>query len=534
MHGKFQFSAVSHIIFGISSVHRSNGVQFLLSDRLLPLNLNSAMMTFANQMSFDFNYVSELFVRNPAWRLLRLEHAPLIISFLHRTYIEPNRRILAADEFTTLLDDELYVLRQQRGADSFPRRAEEYLSDWVGKDLLRKLWVSGSDDPHIDLTPATEKAIQWVSTLRERPFIGTESRLLMFVELLRQVAEESDPDPERRLIALQKQKADLDEQIAKVSRGEVDILSDSEVRDRFQQIAQLAQGLLADFREVEHNFRTLSRSARERIAMWDGSKGSLLDELWQSRDDIRDSDQGRSFEAFCDFLLSVSGREELSSLLSVALDLPAIRSQAKDMRLGRVHYDWIAAGEATQQTVASLSQQVRRFLDDQALLENRRIMDILRGIESHALAMRGNPPTDLLVYIDEMKCDIELPVDRPLFRPPIRLAIKEFTPEAGEAEADPDALYSQVVVDRTSLANHISSTVAEHGPVSLRDLTYLQPLKHGLAELVTYLDLGSSRFETEILGFMNEQITWQTIEGPEEIERQATMHRILFRERSSE
>lgn len=485
-------------------------------------------------MDLDHSFVSELFARHPAWRLLRLDHAPLIVSFLHRTYIEPNRRVLVADEFTKLLDDELYMLRQQRGRESFPKGAEEYLADWVGKELLRKIWVTGSDDPHIDLTPATEKAIQWVSSLRERSFIGTESRLLMFVELLRQVAEESNPDVDRRLVVLHKQRAELDQKIARVSRGEVDVLSDSELRDRFQQITHLANGLLADFREVEHNFRQLSRSARERIAMWDGSKGSLLDELWLSRDEIRDSDQGRSFEAFCDFLLSVSGREELSSLLSTALNLPAIHNQAKGTRLERVHYDWIAAGEATQQTVASLSQQLRRFLDDQAMLENRRIMDILRRIEGHALAMRDSPPAEVVAYMDEMSCDIQLPVDRPLFRPPVRLSIADVAPEAGQADHDPDALYSQVVVDRTSLATHISSTVMEHGPVTLRELTDLQPLKHGLAELVAYLDLGSSRFEMELLEFMRDSIIWHTTEAEEEIERNANMQRILFKERASE
>ncbi|HEY4357557.1 MAG TPA: DUF3375 domain-containing protein [Acidobacteriaceae bacterium] len=485
-------------------------------------------------MDFDYGYVSELFTRHPAWRFLRLDHAPLIVSFLHRTYIQPNRRVLAADEFVKLLDDELYALRQQRTDINLPKQAEEYLADWVGKDLLRKLWVHGSDEPHIDLTPATEKAIQWVISLRERSFIGTESRLLMFVQLLKQIAEESDPNVDRRLMVLHKQRAELDEKIARVSQGEVEVLSDSELRDRFQQITQLAYGLLADFREVEHNFRQLSRSARERIAMWDGSKGSLLGELWQSRDEIRDSDQGRSFEAFCDFLLSVSGREELSSLLSTALNLPAIRDQAKGGQLGRVHYDWIAAGEATQRTMATLSQQLRRFLDDQALLENRRIMEILRQIESHALALRNDPPKGTVASIDAMGCDVELVMDRPLFRSPIRLTISEVQPEPGQADEEMDALYSQVVVDRTGLAQHIATTMAERGAVTLRELTEIQPLRHGLAELVTYLDLGTSRFEIELLEFLKDNITWKKTEGGLELERRATMDRILFKEKSGE
>jgi hypothetical protein len=55
-----------------------------------------------------------------------------------------------------------------------------------------------------------------------------------------------------------------------------------------------------------------------------------------------------------------------------------------------VHYDWLEAGEHTQRTVAQLSQQLRRFFDEQAWLENRRIMDILHGIEAKALALRDD------------------------------------------------------------------------------------------------------------------------------------------------
>jgi peptidoglycan hydrolase CwlO-like protein len=190
------------------------------------------------------------------------------------------------------------------------------------------------------------------------------------------MAEESDPDVEKRLSVLHKQREELDEKIAHVRRGEVDVLSDFELRDRFQQITQLAHGLLAGFREVEDNFRKLSRSARERIALWDGSKGNLLDELWKSRDEISNSDQGRSFGAFCDFLLSVASREELSSLMSTALKLPAVREQARDARLERMHYDWIAAGEskiaALEAFKATLETQMQQMADALAELERKR------------------------------------------------------------------------------------------------------------------------------------------------------------------
>jgi hypothetical protein len=43
---------------------------------------------------------------------------------------------------------------------------------------LRKFYPAGSDEPHFDLTPSTEKAITWLASLIERAFVGAESRLL--------------------------------------------------------------------------------------------------------------------------------------------------------------------------------------------------------------------------------------------------------------------------------------------------------------------------------------------------------------------
>jgi hypothetical protein len=48
--------------------------------------------------------------------------------------------------------------------------------------------------------------------------------------------------------------------------------------------------LLADFREVEANFRGLDRELRARIAGWEGSKAQLLDEVAGNRTTIADSD----------------------------------------------------------------------------------------------------------------------------------------------------------------------------------------------------------------------------------------------------
>ena len=83
---------------------------------------------------------------------------------------------------------------------------------------------------------------------------------------------------------LQRKRAEIDAEIARVLAGNVQVLDDTAVKERFQQFMQGARELLTDFREVEHNFRQLDRRVRERIALWEGSKGALLEQIMGERD----------------------------------------------------------------------------------------------------------------------------------------------------------------------------------------------------------------------------------------------------------
>jgi hypothetical protein len=355
--------------------------------------------------------------------------------------------------------------------------------------------------------------------------VGTESRLLTLFELLRQMTEGSETDPETRTAELTRRRNEIDAEIERIRDGDIPLLNDTALKDRFQQFLQLARDLLADFREVEHNFRTLDRQVRERIALWDGAKGELLEEIMGQRDTIADSDQGKSFRAFWDFLMSQSRQEELSRLLEQVLALPPVVEMQPELRLRRVHYDWLEAGEHTQRTVARLSQQLRRFLDDQAWLENRRIMDILHNIEAQALAIRENAPTENFIELAEASATIELPMERPLYRPQVKPQIVDLELEEGEGDADVAALFNQVVVDRAELSRYIRQALQERSQISLAELVAIHPLRQGLSELLTYLQLASGRAETAVDEATVESLEWQLTDGSY---RRVRLPRIIF------
>lgn len=472
----------------------------------------------------DYDEIENLRANHPAWSLLRSPNVALVVSFLARIFVEDNAADVAATVLAGRLDDEIYALNQRLGEDRFPRQATEYLDEWAAPERgwLRKFYPGGSDEAHYDLSPAVEKVLAWVRDLRVREFIGTESRLNTIFELLRQMVFGAEEDPQRRLAELLRRRTELDAEIDRMERGEFVRLDTIGQRDRYQQFARTARELLADFREVEDNFRRLDRSLREQVAGWTGSKGALLDDALGSRQSIAESDQGRSFQAFYDFLLSHQRQTELTDLLDRLRAIPEIADQ--DERLGRVHFDWIDAAERTQATVRLLSDQLRRFLDDQVWLENRRVFDLLRGIEAKALRLRGRRDVGRTMTLDEMGVTVGLPMERPLFRPPDSTLLAGSEVASGSEDFDATALLTQMYVDRARLSARVWEALGPGPLVGLDRVLADAPLEKGLAELVGYLALAEPGLAVVFDPEQRERVSWTV----EEIERVAELPRVSF------
>jgi len=205
--------------------------------------------------------------------------------------------------------------------------------------------------------------------------------------------------------------------------------------------------------------------------------------------------------------------------------LPPIVSMRPDTRLRRVHYDWLEAGEHTQRTVARLSEQLRRFLDDKAWLENRRIMDILHEVETHALDLRNDFPTGGFMPLDSSTAVIELPLERALYRPPFKPLIAGIALDEGDAEIDTAVLYAQVVVDRAELLRNIRQELQMRSQITIGEVIVLHPLRNGLAELVAYLQLAGDWPKTAVDEGVQEEVRWESATG---ISRLATLPRIIL------
>ncbi len=280
---------------------------------------------------------------------------------------------------------------------------------------------------------------------------------------------------------------------------------------------------MSDFREVEANFRELDAQLRAQIAGWTGSKGELLDDVLADRGDISRSEQGRSFSAFYDFLLSADRQAEFEQLLDHVLGLDALADA--DPRTRRIHYDWLAAGERTQSTVRLLSEQLRRFLDDSVWLENRRIVEILNSVQSHAVALRDREADLPGGHIDAFVPEFVLPLERRLYEPGRKVPIDSEVDESEAEAADSSALFEQSYVDAAALAQNVRDALAVRAQVGLPSLLGERPLDEGLAELLAYFALSDDGFAVVFDEMNSDTVHWR---GPDDAERVATLPKVSF------
>ena len=448
------------------------------------------------QKAMNYDYLLRLRQSHPAWRLLSADHAPLICSFLHQTFVQANIRALSQTDIVARLDDMLFHLRQSYGADTYPRAASEYLEIWAHPEnaYLRKYYPAQSDEPEWDLTPATEKALSWLDSLRETRFVGTESRLLTIFNLLRELILATEPDAQARIVELEQRRAEIDAELLHLRAGNplLPSLTPTQVRERFYQAEDTARRLLADFRQVEANFRELDRATRQKITLSDRNKAALLAEIFGEQDAISDSDQGNSFKAFWGFLMSPDRQQELQTLIARAAALPELAHLESDPLLARIKFHLLDAGEKVQRTSAQLVEQLRRFLDSQIWLENKRIGELIHAIEQQSVAFKDAPPSaGAFADFPEMRPGIELPFSRSLYTPTQEWRLLDRIADEAAPDFSTQALFDRPYVDEEKLRERIDTALAQQAQISLAELAGRFPLRQGMAELVTYLFLAT-------------------------------------------
>lgn len=451
----------------------------------------------------DYHQVKNLKENNPTIRLFNAANSPLIISFLFQAFKYHNKITISNDELVSHLTDTIYHLRNVFGNELYPESPQNYLDKWTADGYLRKYYPDNSDEPCFELTPSTEKALEWINELESREFVGTESRLLKIIDMLREIAYKNSEDPHRRLAELERKKSEIETDIDKINSGILEKLTDTQIKERYFEVSDTSNKLLSDFKQIEYNFRELDHEVRKKQILHDVQKGELLESVFTSHDVFLNSDQGRSFRAFWDLLLSQTSQDELDELIEIIIRLPQVQEIKKDDTLDGLKYHLIEAGNRVNTTKHNLNEQLRKFLDDRIYLENKKIVEIIKEIKSTAVQIRNNPPSDKGFITIPGNSQINMIMERPLWDVAVSPELVKKLIENGSSElVDTERLYSQFDIDRRELQARLDQLLQNNSQITLQSVIEHYPIERGLAEILVYVDIALKNKKA----FINEDI----------------------------
>lgn len=475
-----------------------------------------------DQLQFDLRQSASV-------RLLKSPNAPLILSFLHQMFKQEQRVSLPYATVLERLDAALETLNE-RNPGMYPLAALAYLKQWSDDEhQLVRIIVRGSDnDTSVELTADAERAISWVEELYRHEFVGTESRFLSILNVLEEIAVRSTDDAHKRLTQLEHERAAIDAEIARIREsGQVEQLTPTQVRERFFQASEMARVLLRDFAEVEQNFRTIARDVQEKQLHPEERKGSIVGYVLDADEELRQSDQGRSFYAFWEFLTVPSKQDELHTLLDQVYDLPVLAGFGSNHSLlRRLSRSLLEAGEKIVQSNHRLAEQVRRLLDDRALAESRRVRALIDAVKQHAARLSDTPPEGPLLWIEGAP-DVALPMEKPLWEPNTVTLFAMQPEHLGDGDgASSQALYRQFYVDESRLQRRIEAMLETRPACTLAEILHAYPAEKGISELVAYLAIASRDGRHTIDDDVSEPV--QVAYGTPS-ERTIAMPRVVFR-----
>jgi hypothetical protein len=102
-------------------------------------------------------------------------------------------------------------------------------------------------------------------------------------------------------------------------------------------------------------------------------------------------------------------------------------------------------------------------------------------------------------------------MERPLFKPKVRPIIhSENLDIPSDEEIDPSVLFQQFTIDKARLRQNIRKALQMRSQVSLSELVQEHPIERGLAELVTYFQMGVSELSAHVDETSTETVEWWT------------------------
>ncbi|MDQ7044294.1 MAG: DUF3375 domain-containing protein [Sulfurimonas sp.] len=445
-----------------------------------------------------YEYLKHIKLTNQTLKLLSADNFAFMLSFFHLIFIQKRNFTLVHSEIVQLLDDYLFEINSIYER-AYPKTAKEYLDDFVNdkNGYLRK-YHGDSDEPLYELTPPTSKALEFIESLKKNEFIASQSKFNIVFELLQELEFETNMDTKQRIEKLLEQKREIDQQIEDI-KNKKDLRFDSaRIKEHYMLLDEIVRKLKYDFSQMEYNFRDLNKLAMEQITLRDTLKSGVLESVFEVENEIRQSDQGKSFFAFWQLLTDGDKNKKLEEMLENLYKIKTIKAFDSDEKLKNMKYDLLKSADKIYRVSAKLIEQLRRFIDDRIWIENKRVLDLCKNIEKTALDLKQNEPKQRnFFHIKGSNVKIDSIGSKKLFTPKKRELFKNEELEE-VIDVNMDSFYNLFYVDEDELKQNIATLLLHKKQVTLLEVLQKYPIKKGISEVVAYVSIAKNSDNTMI------------------------------------
>ncbi|GGZ35786.1 hypothetical protein GCM10007049_31300 [Echinicola pacifica] len=460
-------------------------------------------------------------------KLLRARNLPLIITFLYREY-KINEQIsvpyqllvqrLADFQEEIGYQDEDDEIKSYHLVMDFEEKAKLYINSWIDSHYLRNVMDDVQKEPLVFLSKYVEKAFQVFELLKDREFIGTESKFKDIFTKLRDIIENANPDREKRLAELERRKEAIDEEIRKIQvNGYVSTYEDYQIISRFEEVNRAANELVGDFKEVEDNFKEITRKIYERQQQSELSKGKLLSETFDALYELRCTDQGKSFYAFWHFMLDDSSQSDFQKLTKEVYHVLEDRGiEISSRSLRKLKSLLHSAARKVLDKNGILADKLSREIVAKEQLESRKAKELMSSIRLLAI-QNVNHTSSRESYLNiQGDPEIYLFLERKLGEKPENKILITKAKEAQLALEDLEDLskiYNADLINKQQLLDNIQDMLQSRSQVSLKEVVQNKGLNKGLAELLAYVTLISTNSKFFVNENSRETILFNLVEG---------------------
>lgn len=458
-------------------------------------------------------HLDDILRQDSGINILKSRSSAFVLTFLYNTFYVNNISSLSYDEFSQKLEnfieenqeleeelEEDIGLEGQENPTFFERkdigqRIRAYTDIWLSdnKHYIRRFRNSNKIET-IELDSATSRLLPFINRILNSDVIGTESAFNNILSQLGSLAEDMESNPQKRIEKIEREVRKLEQEKLEIQKtNKVRALDKRATIERLKDVESRAREMLADFSQVEENFRGIMGKLAQKQVELDASKRKIMGYTFELHSNLMSSSQGQSFNSFWSYM--TSHREDQISVFCGEIEELLQREKIEYdntflVSLRKVFFD---AGKKIVDKNNILTERMRRVMEQKSRRDHKGFQEIIAQIKQKGAAIKEEEQFQRTIMMEiETTPDLLFPLARNL-----RFAKEEnvipailFEEQNGNKEAIL-SLKNEFFVDEKLLEDRICLYFKESGAISftLYELTQRFPVEKGLEEIVCYMGL---------------------------------------------